>query len=335
MNELRVLSIGILGAARIAPSAICIPAMALSHKLVAVSSRNLEKGKNFADRWEIKYYLNNYDDLIHHPEIDTVYNCLPNSMHAKYNIKALEAGKNVISEKPFSSNYEEAKQVAKIASRFNSKIIEAFHYRYHPTTVRAIQIATSGEIGEVTKVTSALNIPSPENDDIRWQFELAGGAMMDLGCYALHIQRHLSLSLFDAEPNLVFAESKERKPNVDEFMLANIRYENGAVGEISCNMSYEYFSSPLRIFGTKGEIYVPSFVLPGQDDRVIVKSPISSRTEHLGRVSSYTWQLSAFSEYVGGGSTLTGIEDALENAKAIDTIYLAAGMKPRVATPLI
>lgn len=329
MSDSRVLRIGILGAARIAPSAICIPALTLSHKLVAVGSRNLEKANAFADRWGIENVVNGYEDLVTHPDIDVVYNALPNSMHAKFNIAAIAAGKHVISEKPFASNFDQAKSVAEIASASKSKIIEAFHYRYHPAIMRAIEIAVSGEIGEITKVTSALNIPAPSDDDLRWQFELSGGAMMDLGCYALHIQRHLSLSLFNVEPKLVSAESRERKPNVDNFMSATILYENGAEGQLSCDMDYTHFDSPLKITGTNGEIFLPSFVLPGVDDRVIVTSPISNRTEHLGNVSSYTWQLAAFSEYVRGSEILTGVDDAMANAKAIDNIYVAARMDVR------
>ena len=329
MSDSRVLRIGILGAARIAPSAICIPALALSHKLVALGSRNLEKANLFADRWGIENVVDGYDDLINHPDIDVVYNALPNSMHAKFNIAAMVAGKHVISEKPFASNLLEAKKVADVASSKGSKIIEAFHYRYHPAIMRAIEVAVSGEIGEITKVTSALNIPAPSEEDLRWQFELSGGAMMDLGCYSLHIQRHLSLSLFNSELEVVSAQAREKKPNVDKFMSAVVSYANGAIGELSCDMDYSHFVSPLRITGTKGEISLPSFVLPGVDDRVIVKSRVSERTEYLGNVSSYTWQLAAFAEYVRGADVLTGIDDALANAEAIDNIYTAAGMQPR------
>jgi len=329
MSESRVLRIGILGAARIAPSAICVPALALSHKLVALGSRNLEKANLFADRWGIENVVDGYDDLINHPDVDVVYNALPNSMHAKFNIAAMVAGKHVISEKPFASNLLEAKKVADVASSKGSKIIEAFHYRYHPAIMRAIEVAVSGEIGEITKVTSALNIPAPSEEDLRWQFELSGGAMMDLGCYSLHIQRHLSLSLFNSELEVVSAQARKMKPNVDKFMSAVVSYANGAIGELSCDMDYSHFVSPLRITGTKGEIFLPSFVLPGVDDRVIVKSPVSERTEYLGNVSSYTWQLAAFADYVRGGDVLTGIEDAIANAQAIDRIYVAAGMEPR------
>lgn len=331
MSNSQKLRIGILGAARIAPSAICVPALALSHKLVAIGSSELTKAKIFADRWGIENALEGYETLINHPEVDVVYNALPNSLHAKFNILAMKAGKHVISEKPFTSNYDEAITVAKVANENSSRIIEAFHYRYHPAIQYAIDLAASGEIGEIIKVTSELNIPAPNETDLRWQFELAGGAMMDLGCYSLHVQRHLSLSLFNSEPNLISASAKERKPGVDEHMKALVEFPNGARGEISCNMDFTHFDSPFRITGSKGEVFLPSFVLPGQDDRVIVTTSISSQVKHLGRISSYIWQLDAFAKYIDGGATLTGIDDALANSKAIDNIYRKAGLTPRVS----
>lgn len=329
MSESRVMQIGILGAARIAPSAICVPALALSHKLVAIGASKLSKAQEFASRWGITTAIEGYEKLVNHPEVDVVYNALPNSMHAKFNILAMKAGKHVISEKPFASNYEEALQVAAVANETGAKIIEAFHYRYHPAIQRAFDVAASGEVGEITKVTSALSIPAPGESDLRWNFELAGGALMDLGCYALHVQRQLSLCIFKSEPELISASAKERKPGVDESMSAVVQFPNSARGEISCNMDFTHFDSPLRIIGTKGEIFLPSFVLPGADDRVIVTNSNSTRIEYAGRVSSYTSQLDSFAQYLDGSKILTGIDDALANAQAIDGIYRKAGLTPR------
>lgn len=329
MPESRVLRIGILGAARIASSAICVPAMVLSHKLIAIGASKLTKAQDFATRWSIESAVEGYETLINHPDVDVVYNALPNSMHANFNILAMKAGKHVISEKPFASNYEEALKVAAVANETGAKIIEAFHYRYHPAIQRALDVAASGEIGEITKVTSALSIPAPVDSDLRWQLELAGGAMMDLGCYALHVQRHLSLSLFKSEPELISASATERKPGVDKSMFAVVQFPNSARGEIFCNMDFTHFESPLRIIGTKGEIFLPSFVLPGADDRVIITSSNSTRKEHAGRISSYTRQLDSFAQYLDGSRVLTGIDDALANAQAIDGIYRKAGLTPR------
>lgn len=328
----QVLRIGILGAARIAPSAICIPAAVLGHQLVVVGARELSKAEAFRARWGVASAVEGYDAVVNHPEVDLVYNALPNSHHALWNIAALKAGKNVLSEKPFASNYEEAKGVADVAAVSPGKIIEGFHYQYHPLTKRVIEIAKSGELGNILTVASALNISPPGDSDIRWSLDLAGGALMDLGCYSLHIQRRLSLALFGEEPKLISAVSREGRPGIDTSMEAELVYKNGAVGTLSCSMEFAHFECPLRIVGSEGELFVPSFVQPGKDDRLMVTVGDRRRTENLSRISSYTWQLQSFAEQIAGKEeSLGGLGDALANAAFIDDIYRAAGMQPRLA----
>ena len=328
----QVLRIGILGAARIAPGAICMPAGVLGHPLVVIGARDLSKAQAFKERWGVGSAVEGYEAVVNNPDVDLVYNGLPNSHHAMWNIAALKAGKNVLSEKPFASNYEEAKRVADVASLSPGKIIEGFHYQYHPTIKRAIEIAKSGELGEILTVTSALNIAPPGDSDIRWSLDLAGGGLMDLGCYSLHIQRRLSLALFGEEPQLISAISREARPGIDTFMKATISYKNGAIGTISSSMEFTHFECPLRIVGSAGELFLPSFVQPGSDDSIVISIGGESRTEHSSRISSYTWQLQAFAEQIGGrGESLGGMADALANARFIDDIYCAAGMKPRPA----
>ncbi|MDP1720095.1 MAG: Gfo/Idh/MocA family oxidoreductase [Candidatus Nanopelagicaceae bacterium] len=328
----QVLRIGILGAAQIAPNAICIPAAVLGHRLVVVGARELSRAQAFKGRWGVESAVEGYEAVVNHPDVDLIYNGLPNSHHALWNIAALKAGKNVLSEKPFASNYEEAKKVAEVASHSSGRIIEGFHYQYHPLIKRVIEIAKSGELGNILTVTSALNISPPRDSDIRWELALAGGALMDLGCYSLHVQRRLSLALFAEEPTLISAISGEGRPGIDTFMEAKIVYKNGAVGTLSCSMEFTHFECPLRIVGSAGELFVPSFVQPGMDDSLVVTIGGKSRTERTTRISSYTWQLQAFAEQVGSkGESMGGMEDALANATFIDDIYRAAGMEPRPA----
>lgn len=328
----QVLRIGILGAARIAPRAICFPAKVLGHRLVVVGASDLAKAESFGEQWGVESAVEGYEAVVNHPDVDLIYNALPNSHHAMWNIAALKAGKNVLSEKPFASNFEEAKRVAEVAAVSSGKIIEGFHNQHHPLVKRAIEIAKSGELGNIVEVISTLKIPAPVDTDIRWDAALAGGAMMDLGCYALHIQRLLSLALFEEEPTLISAVGTERTPGVDTSMEAKIAYKNGAVGTLTCDMDFDHLINTFRIVGSKGELTVHSFVLPGLDDTLSVTTGGSSRSEYLGRISSYTWQLQAFAQEIGGrGRGISGIKDALANAKFLDDIYRAAGMKPRQA----
>ena len=326
----QVLRIGILGAARIAPKAICIPALALDHQLVAVASRDLGRAKIFASQWGIKKSYGSYEELINDSEVEVIYNGLPNGMHAMWNIKALQARKHVISEKPFASNAEEARHVATIARKSGKVIIEAFHNFYSPVNQRAMAVVKSGEIGEILSITSVLKIVAPAASDIRWQLDLGGGANMDVGCYTAHIQRHLGLALFGEEPKLISAKAIERSPGLDESINAELVHYNGAVGQMISSMNAEYLENTLTVIGSKGSVFIPSFVLPGEDDRIIITTDSDTRTEFVGRISSYIWQLQAFAEAVRtDGAIATDIDDAIKNAEFLDAIYLAAALKPR------
>ena len=149
-NARTPLRIGILGAARIAPSAIIFPAQATGHQLVAVGARDKGRAELFAKQYQIEKAYGSYQQVLDDPNVDVIYNALHNGAHAPWNIKALEAGKHVLSEKPSASNAAEAKEVAAV-SKSGKVFMEGFHYYYHPVFQRALAIIKSGEIGEVIK----------------------------------------------------------------------------------------------------------------------------------------------------------------------------------------
>ena len=146
------LRIGILGAAKIAPSAIIYPAHATGHQLLAVASRDKSRAEEFAKQYQVAKTYTSYQDLIDDPEIDVVYNALHNGAHGPWNLRALAAGKHVLSEKPAVSNAAEAKEVLAAVNKSGKVFMEGFHYYYHPVFQRALAIIKSGEIGEVIKV---------------------------------------------------------------------------------------------------------------------------------------------------------------------------------------
>jgi predicted dehydrogenase len=170
-NARTPLRIGILGAARIAPSAIIFPAQATGHQLVAVGARDKARAEVFAKQYQIEKAYGSYQEVLDDPNVNVIYNALHNGAHAPWNIKALEAGKHVLSEKPSASNAAEAKEVAAAVSKSGKVFMEGFHYYYHPVFQRALAIIKSGEIGEVIKVESSLLIPRPDESDLRLKFE--------------------------------------------------------------------------------------------------------------------------------------------------------------------
>ncbi len=169
------LRLGILGAARVSSLSIADPAHATGARLVAVAARNRERAHEFADRHRVEQVAASYLDVINNPEVEAIYNPLPNSMHAPWNLAAIAAGKHVLSEKPFASNAAEALEVHDAAQRSPVVVFEGFHYRYHPLLNRLLSIIENGTIGELRELDVMMAMPAPEPGDLRWSLPLAGG----------------------------------------------------------------------------------------------------------------------------------------------------------------
>ena len=328
-NARKLLRIGILGAAGIAPRAIVFPAHATNHQLVAVGARDKSRAEEFAKQYQIKKAYGSYQQVIDDPDVDVIYNALHNGAHAPWNIKALAAGKHVLSEKPSVSNAAEAKEVLAATNKSGKVFMEAFHYYYHPMFQRLLTIIKSGEIGEVIKVESALLTPTPDKSDLRMQFALAGGSLMDVGCYALHSQRMISQLISDGEPTIVKTDSNAADGEVDTKLYIQLKYPNGVSGLARGDMETPVFNAPLTVTGSKGSVHLPNFV-SALDPRVIVDLAGNKRVEHMPSLSTYTYQLLAFAEAVDLGKALkTDAKDALVQATLIDAAYLAANLPIR------
>ncbi len=325
------LRIGILGAARIAPDSIVTPAALTGARLVAVASRDRRRAEAFAAAHGVERVLDGYADVIHDPEVDVVYNPLANGLHAPWNLAAIAAGKHVLSEKPFASNAEEAAEVRDAGRRAGVVVADGFHYLYHPVTQRLHELLRSGELGELGHVEVRMVNPAPAADDLRWSPTLAGGALMDLGCYSLHAHRVLA-PLAGGSPRLVAARAGERAglPGVDEWFEAELAFPSGATGLAYCNMAGAAQELTYRVIGSRGEAMTANFILPHVDDRVFVRTAAGQRVEHLGNRSSYTYQLEAFAAAVRTGAPMpTDSDDAVETMRLIDECYRAAGLEPR------
>jgi len=328
------LRIGVLGAARISPGAIVAPAHLLGVRLVAVAARDRDRARSFADTSGVERVLPSYADLVADPEVEAVYNPLANGLHGPWNLAAIDAGKHVLGEKPFASNRAEAVQVRDAGVRAGVVVAEAFHYRYHPLAARLLELVESGELGELVRVEARMTIPPPPLTDPRWQVDLAGGALMDLGCYSLHV--HRLLAPVAGEPAVVAARAGQRPeaPGIDEWLDAEIAYPFGATGLARCSMAGDDVDMSCRVVGSRGEVFAPHFVGPQNDDRLVVRTAAGERTEHLGTRPSYAYQLEAFVSAVREGSPmLTGSDDAVVTMGLIDDCYRAAGLEPRPARP--
>src|SRR5215470_13213106 len=178
------LRIGILGAARIAPMALIRPARQVPEvSVTAVAARDVDRARAFAKKHGLARVHSSYAELLSDPEIDAIYNPLPNGLHCEWTIKALEAGKHVLCEKPLASNADEAERMVAASTATGRVLVEAFHWRYHPLAGRMKEVVESGQLGAVRHIETDFNIPLVFPNDIRYRYDLAGGATMDVGCY--------------------------------------------------------------------------------------------------------------------------------------------------------
>ncbi|MFJ7218990.1 Gfo/Idh/MocA family protein [Amycolatopsis sp. NPDC098790] len=322
------LRIGILGAARIAPAALVKPAFSQSSvSVAAVAARSLDRAQTFASRHRIPTAYGSYEELLADPDLDAVYNPLPNGLHGHWTRAALAAGKHVLCEKPFTANASEAREIASLAAASDRVVMEAFHYRYHPLALRVEELVASGELGRLEHVETAVCFPLPKFSDIRYKYELAGGATMDAGCYAVHMAR-----VFGGEtPSVVSASARLKSPKVDRAMTAELRYPSGHTGRVTCSM---WSSSVLRISavvtGSRGSVSVVNPLMPQMYHRFVVKIDGVRRTEKFPRRATYEYQLDAFAAAVLEGAPVkTSAADAVETMTVIDEIYRAAGLPLR------
>ena len=322
------LRIGILGAARIAPMALVRPARQVPQAaVVAVAARDPQRAQAFAQKHGIMRVHPSYDALLADPEIDAVYNALPNSLHCEWTIRALEAGKHVLCEKPIASNTAEAERMADAARRTGRVLVEAFHWRYHPLAARMRAIIDSGELGTVRHVEAHMCIPLPVPGDIRYRLDLAGGATMDTGCYAINIARFLA----GAEPEVVRAAARLSSPGVDRAMEADLRFPDGSTGRITCSLlSAVLLRISARVRGDRGEMAVFNPVVPQLLNWITVRTAAGKRRERIAGDPTYTYQLRAFVEAVRTGARVpTGPDSAIANMRVIDAVYRKAGLQPR------
>lgn len=331
MSEVEPLRIGLLGAAGISGRAVIEPAHEIGARLVAVAARDRGRAEAYAQQHGIERVLDDYQAVIDDPEVEVVYNPLANALHGPWNLKAIEAGKHVFSEKPFAANAEEAREVRDAAAAAGVHVVEAFHYRYHPLIERMLELATSGDIGDVQFVEARMLMPPPREGDLRWDSSVAGGGLMDVGCYAVHALRTIG-SARGGEPTIVRAIGGElpQAPGVDAWLDADIQLPGGVPARLVSGMTHGVLDFSLRIVGSAGEAYAPAFILPHVDDRIIVTRGFHQTTEHAGSKPTYTYQLEALTRLVREGRPMiTDGDDAVVTMAFIDDLYRAAGMAER------
>ena len=259
----RVLNWGLLSTANINRALITPLRASKRNKLLAIGSRKQTSAEEFAHEWKIPRAHGSYEALIKDPEIDVIYNSLPNHLHSEWTIKALQAGKNVLCEKPFALSLAEADAMIS-ASRETGKVLaEAFMYRHHPQTLKVKEMVDSGLIGELQAVKGVFTFTLTRENDIRSKKETGGGSIWDVGCYPISYMRTIS----GAEPIEVFGWQVLGAGGADVSFFGQIRFPNEVFAQFDCG-----FKSPSRaqveIIGSKGTLNIPEPFKPGRNEKM-------------------------------------------------------------------
>lgn len=327
-DELPPVRWGVLGAANIAVEKV-IPAMMRSarSRVVAIASRSEAKAIGAAKRLGIPRAYATYEALVADPEIDAIYNPLPNHLHVPWSIRAAEAGKHVLCEKPIALSAAEATELRAARDRTGVLIGEAFMVRTHPQWLETRRIVESGRIGQLTLVSGHFSYYRRDPSDIRSRPEFGGGALMDIGCYPVTLARWL----FRAEPVEVIAQI-ERDPDfgVDRLASALMRFPTGQA-TFSCSGQLVPFQR-MEIFGTRGriEVEIPFNAPPDRSCRIFVDDGsglggLAAETIEFPAVDQYSLQADQFSEAIRGkGAVPVSIDDAVANMAVIDALFRSA-----------
>jgi predicted dehydrogenase len=328
MANQRPIRFGILGAAKIVPTALTEPAGKVPEaEVAAIAARDPKRAREFAKANRIPRVLASYEALVADPEIDVIYNPLPNSLHCEWTIRALRAGKHVLCEKPMASNAAEAEQMAQVADETGLLLVEAFHYRYHPLADRIRALIERGTLGKLTHVEGHFSVPIPP-DNIRFDWNLAGGATMDLGCYPLHMIRYFS----GMTPRVTSAKAQVGPVNIDVAMEAEFELAPDVTGRMTCSMAADaQLDASFLARGDRGELKVTNPVGPHWGHQLTITTRERTTNETAPGDTTYTHQLRAFVAAMRGDRSAfpTDARDAVIGMRIIDEVYRAAGLPSR------
>jgi predicted dehydrogenase len=287
-------------------------------KLAAVASRSQERADAFAREWQIDRAHGSYEALLDDPEVEAVYIPLPNTLHVEWSVRALEAGKHVLCEKPISRHPNDVEAAFAAADRAGKLLSEAFMFRHHPQTARLTKLVAEGAIGELRLVRSAFSYGLYDTDNIRLRSEVEGGGLMDVGCYCVSGSRLLA-----GEPQRVFAEAWDGPTNTDWVLGATMRFPGDVIATFDCGTALVN-RDELEAIGSEGSLFL--------DDPWHCRNPVIELRREGGverieiePADPYRLELENMSDAIRGeAEPLLGRDDAVAQARALEALHASA-----------
>jgi predicted dehydrogenase len=286
--------------------------------VVAVASRDQARAEAYAREHGIERAFGSYEALLADPDIDAVYVSLPNSLHVEWSIRALEAGKHVLCEKPLDRRPDEVERAFEAAARSGRILMEAFMYRHNPQTAKLRELVGAGAIGQLAVVRSAFSFSLGDPDNVRLAADLDGGALMDVGCYCVSGSR-----LLGGEPERVYGEQVTGESGVDVLFSGTMRFPDGVAAHFDCGFVLPA-RDELEVVGSEGSLFLDD---PWHARRPVIELRRESGVEEIALepADSYRLELENLSDAIHGeAEPLLGRDDAVGQARTIDALYRSA-----------
>jgi predicted dehydrogenase len=318
----RKLRWGIMSTANIGRAAV-IPAIQSSKngEVVAIASRDAQKAAEFAAQLGIPKSYGSYEALLDDETIDAVYIPLPNGLHYEWTIRAAKAGKHILCEKPLALNAAQCLEMNAVAKECGVQLLEAFMYRFHPRTEKVIELVKANALGSLRMIHSSFTFRLTHSDNIRWQSDLGGGALMDVGCYCVNVSRTLA----GQEPIAVQAVAHWTSSGVDEQLVGTLRFANGLMAQFDCSLAMERRET--YIAACEGGYYYAPAAFLSQKENVLL-SEVQSRNEirhEFAGCDEYQLMVEHFGECTQENQPLRySVEEAAANMQVIDALYQSA-----------
>lgn len=310
-----VVRFGIVSTADI--NRLLIPGAHASDKveLIAVASREQSKAEAYAREWDIERAYGSYEALLEDPDVEAVYISLPNTMHCEWSIRAVEAGKHVLCEKPLSRHPEEVEQAFDAAERAGRLLSEAFMYRHNPQTMRLAELVREGAIGELRLIRSVFSYSLYDADNIRLRTDVEGGSLMDVGCYCVSGSRLLA-----GEPESVFGQAYVGPSGTDWVFTGAMRFPGDVFAQFDCGTALPE-RDELEVIGSEGSLFLDDPWHCWEPGIELRRDGEVERIE-LDPTDSYRLELENLSDAIHGEAPLLlGREDAVAQARALEALH--------------
>ncbi len=311
---------GILGTGRINRALINPIKSSNKSVLNAVASRSLDRAERYAQEWQIPGYYGSYEQLLDDPNIDVIYNSLPNALHAEWSLKALQHGKHVLCEKPFTTNNKELLVIMDYAHKSQLHICEAFMYRHHPQTLLVKELISQAEIGEIQFMRGTFSFTLNRPADPRLDPTLGGGSLWDVGCYPISFARFLA----GEEPSEAYGQQLLGPTGIDLFFAGQLTFPGSIITQVDCS-----FASPYRqyfeITGETGRIKIPEPFKPGKHSSIHIENEAGSREIPVKGMDLYQGELEDMENAIlNAAPNRISLEESLGNVRTIELLYASA-----------